>query len=172
VEINPIAVEACRKAGLKVFHGDLQAAAFDDEIFDLVSARHLIEHIPDPGNFVGEVARILKKGGRLVLITPNSQALGRRWFSTYWFADEVPRHLVLFCPANLRMLIERHGLRPITEKTLTTPKIILNSWDYLIGNKGKPSKKRKVRRVLARLYVMLAAVIHRGDVIFAIYEKP
>ena len=103
--------------------------------------------------------------------TPNSQALGRKWFGAYWYANDVPRHLVLFTPANLRMLAERHGLQLITEKTFTTPKIILNSWDYMTGNDGKPSKKRKIRRLLVRPYVILATVTWRGDEVFAIYEK-
>ncbi|MDY6988000.1 MAG: class I SAM-dependent methyltransferase [Thermodesulfobacteriota bacterium] len=172
VEFSSIAVNVCRQAGLKVFHGDLQAASFPDNTFDLVSARHVIEHVPNPEDFIREVARILKKGGHLLIRTPNSQALGRKWFRAYWFANDVPRHLVLFCPANLRMLAERHGLRLGTEKTFTTPKIILNSWDYLSGNRGKPSKKRKLRRLLAQLYVLLATVTCRGDEVFAIWEKP
>lgn len=172
VEFSSIAVNVCREAGLKVFHGDVQAASFPDDTFDLVSARHVIEHVPNPDPFIGEITRILKKGGRLVIRTPNSQALGRKWFGKYWFANDVPRHLLLFCPANLRVLTERHGLRLVTEKTFTTPKILLNSWDYLTGNRGKPSKKRKLLRLLAHLYILLTTVTCRGDEVFAIWEKP
>ena len=171
VEFNPIAVDICRMAGLKIFHGDLHSAAFKDNSFDIVSARHVIEHIPDPINFMREIARILKKGGRLVIKTPNSRALGRQWFDMYWFANDVPRHLILFCPANLKMLAKRFGLRPIVEKTFTKPRIILKSLDYLTGNRGKPYNKRKIYRLLARLYVLLTFMSRRGDEVFAIYEK-
>jgi len=171
VEFNPIAVDICRKAGLKVFHGDLHTAAFKDNSFDIVTARQVIEHIPDPENFMCEIARILKSGRRLVLKTPNSKALGRRWFGMFWFADEIPRHLVLFCPSNLKMLAERFGLNQITIRTFTRPRIILNSLDYLTGNRGKPYYKRKIFRLLAQLYVLLASISRRGDEIFAIYEK-
>jgi len=171
VEFNPVAVDACREAGLKVFHGDLQAGAYGDNSFDLITARHVIEHIPDPENFVCEIARILKKGGRMVIQTPNSKALGRRWFGTNWYANDVPRHLVLFNTGNLNMLAERHGLRRIKVKTSTTPKIILNSLDYLTGRRDNPSRKSRIRRLLARPYVMLATITYRGDELFAIYEK-
>ena len=171
VEFNPVAVDVCREAGLKVLHGDLQAGAYEDDSFDLITARHVIEHIPDPKNFVREIARILKKGGRVVIQTPNSKALGRRWFGTNWYANDVPRHLVLFCPANLNMLAERHGLRRIKVKTATTPKIILNSLDYLTGRRDNPSRKSRIRRLLARPYVMTATITGRGDELFAIYEK-
>ncbi|MCD6297308.1 MAG: class I SAM-dependent methyltransferase [Deltaproteobacteria bacterium] len=171
VEFNPVAVDACHEAGLKVFHGELQAAAYKDNSFDLITARHVIEHMPNPNNFMCEITRILKKKGRLVIETPNSQALGRRWFGTNWYANEVPRHLVLYNTDNLNSLAERHGMRRIKVKTPTTPKIILNSLDYLIGRKDKPSRKSKFLRLLSRPYVMLAAITGRGDIVLATYER-
>jgi SAM-dependent methyltransferase len=171
VEFNPIAVDICRKAGLKVFHGDLHSAAFKDDCFDLISARHVIEHIPDPLTFMKEMARILKNRGRLVIKTPNSKALGRGWFRTHWFDNDVPRHVILFCPANLKMLAERFGLRQILVKTFTGPRNILNSLDRLLVNQDKPYHKRKIYKLLARLYVFLAFISCRGDEVFAIYEK-
>ena len=171
VEFNPIAVDICRTAGLKVFHGDLHTAAFKANSFDLVSARHVIEHILDPTNFMRESARILKKGGRLVIKTPNSIALGRQYFGMHWFENDVPRHLILFSPANLKMLAERFGLKQIAVKTFTGSRVILNSLDYLTGNRGKPYNKHKIYRFLARLYVLPAFISRRGDELFAIYEK-
>jgi spore maturation protein CgeB len=172
VELNSTAVKACHSIGLRVFHGDLYAAAFQNNSFDLITARQVIEHIPNPGIFMHEIGRVLKKGGRLVIETPNSRALGRQWFGANWFANDVPRHLVLCCPTNLNMLAKRHGLRLVEAKMFTSPKIILNSWDYLTGGRGRPSKKRKIRRLMAQFYVVLATVCRRGDIIFAIYEKP
>jgi 2-polyprenyl-3-methyl-5-hydroxy-6-metoxy-1,4-benzoquinol methylase len=172
VEFNQKAVNVCRSAGLKVFHGSIIDAAFDENSFDLITARHLIEHIPDPKSFVSEIARILRKRGQFVIQTPNNKALGKKWFGATWFPNDVPRHLVLFNPENLRMLVECYGLRLRILNTSSTPKIILNSWDYLTGNRDKPSKSKKVLRLLARLYVMMGAITRRGDEVFAIFEKP
>jgi hypothetical protein len=69
------------------------------------------------------------------------------------------------------MLAKLHGLRLVEVKMFTSPKIILNSWDYLTGNRDRPSKKRKIRRLLAQLYVILATLYGRGDIVFAVYEK-
>lgn len=171
VEFNETAVDICRSAGLKVFHGDIYKASFKEDTFDLITAHHLIEHIPDPERFVSEISRILKPGGKFVIQTPNTKALGRRWFGTNWFADEVPRHLVLFAKENLNLLMKKFGLFPEKIMTVTTPKIILNSWDYLIGNRGRPSKKKRILRILAKLYVITASITRQGDIIFAVYEK-
>lgn len=51
--------------------GDIQAIAHDDRTFDTVFSCETIEHVPDPGHAVQELARVLKSGGRLFLTTPN-----------------------------------------------------------------------------------------------------
>jgi len=171
VEFNAVAVAACRRAGLTVFEGEFAAAGFEENRFDLITARHLVEHLATPQPFMAEVARVLKPGGRLLIQTPNSDALGRAVFKTRWYADDPPRHLVLYNRGNLDDLAQRHGLVPTRSMLLTTPKIVLNSFDYLIGNRGRPSRRRKLRRMLARPYVWLATLSRRGDEIFAIYTK-
>ena len=172
VEFNATAVTICRSHGLTVHHGDLGSAKFANACFDLITARHVIEHLPDPVYFMQEAARILKPGGRLLVMTPNSRALGRSWFGKYWFDNDVPRHLILFSPSNLDRLATRHGFRRITLKLNTSPKIILNSIDYKTHNTGRPSKQQKMRRLLAKVYVLLAILLRRGDEIAATYQKP
>ncbi len=172
VEFNAGAVEVCRVSGLNVFHGDLQSAGFPDASFDMVSARHLIEHLPDPNSFMSEVARILKPGGYLYIRTPSSKALGRKIFGKYWFPNEVPRHLVMFSPENLALLARRHGLTKGRVRLQTSPKFVLNSFDYRLGRHRETSKKSSLRRLLARfLYVWPARLSGLGDEIVAIYEK-
>lgn len=171
VDFNINAVNTCRAQGLKVHHGDLESAHYDDASFDLITARHVIEHLPDPSSFVGEAGRILRPGGQLLIATPNSQALGRQWFRQYWFANDVPRHLILFSPSNLDALVVRHSLKRVTLRLNTSPKGILNSIDYKTGNRKKPSHKKKSWRLLAKPYVLFAGILSRGDEIFAIYEK-
>lgn len=174
IDFNEVAVKICRSQGLKVYHGDLESAGLGDCSYDIIMASHVIEHLPNPDTFFREVARILKPkpGHQLIIKTPNSEALGRKWFGKYWFANDVPRHLILFSPYNLDILATRHGLRRIQLQLNTTPKYILNSIDYRFGNKGKPSKKCKGRRLLAKIYVLAAKLTGKGDEIRAVYEKP
>ena len=172
VEFNQSAVATCHEAGLEVFQGELAAAAFPDSSFDLVTARHVIEHIADPKPFVAEIFRVLKPGGLMLLRTPNSEALGRGWFGTHWFANDAPRHLILFSSRNLELLANQQGFRQQTTKSFSSPKIFLNSWDYRVGNESQSSKKRKLHRTVARLYVLMASLSGRGDEIFSIFQKP
>lgn len=172
VEFSAAGVKAARLSGLTVHHGDLASANFADNSFDLITARHVIEHIPEPHPFMAELTRVLRPDGRLVIETPCSNALGRQWFNTHWYANDVPRHLLLFSPSNLERLGASHGLRRIAMLTETTPKIFLNSLDYVIANRGKPSKKIAWRRFLARIYVRLARRQGRGDTMQMTFSKP
>ena len=171
VEFNGTAVNVCRQAGLKVFHGELKNAHFGDDTFDLVTARQLIEHLPDPKDFVREVTRILKPGGRFVLITPNNLSLGKKLFGKRWFANEVPRHLVLFNAASLSMLLANFRYSLVRSQTSSSPKMLLNSWDYLVDNRSRPSRRNKVKRFVARPVAFLAALCNRGDILHMVFEK-
>lgn len=172
VEFNETAVNICRKNKLNVYHGDLESANIESDSLDLVTARHVIEHVPDPHTFIAEIARILKTGGRMHLRTPNSKSLGRYLFGHFWYANDVPRHLIMFSKKNLDMLAAKHGLVPVDVRTNVRAKLVLNSLDYKIGNTGKPSRKRKLRRLISKLYIPIAKLLNRGDEIFAIYRKP
>lgn len=172
VEFSEDGVRVCRMADLPVHHGDLASAGFPDAAFDLITVRHVIEHIAEPHPFMAELARVLKPNGRLVIETPNSEALGRAWFGSNWYANDVPRHLVLFSPRNLALLASMHGLRKAALDLDTSPKVFLNSLDYVTHNRGKPSRKIRWRRFLARLYVMQAKRGGRGDTLRLTFDKP
>ena len=44
---------------------------FDDESFDTVVTFQVIEHVKDDEDFLKEIARVLKKGGKALISTPN-----------------------------------------------------------------------------------------------------
>jgi SAM-dependent methyltransferase len=44
---------------------------FENNQFDLIICRHVIEHVPDVMGFVTELHRITKAGGRLKIVTPH-----------------------------------------------------------------------------------------------------
>lgn len=171
VEVSEIGFNVCQTAGLNVHHGDLASATFPDNSFDVITVRHVIEHIRDVHALTDELSRILKPKGKLIIETPNSDALGREYLGTNWYANEVPRHLILFSKENLVHLMSSHALRLTTYWYETSPKIILNSIDYVQKNKGTRSKKVKWKRLLARIYVLFARLTHRGDIIHAIFVK-
>jgi 2-polyprenyl-3-methyl-5-hydroxy-6-metoxy-1,4-benzoquinol methylase len=51
--------------------GDIQAIAHPSDSFDTVISCETVEHVPDPRGAIRELARVLRRGGRLLLTTPN-----------------------------------------------------------------------------------------------------
>ncbi|GIX15441.1 MAG: type 11 methyltransferase [Paracoccaceae bacterium] len=49
---------------------DLTAAPFADASFDIVICSHVLEHVPDDMQALREIRRILRPGGRALLLTP------------------------------------------------------------------------------------------------------
>ena len=172
VEFNRRSVEQCRAAGLAVHHGDLSSAGLPQQGFDVITLRHVIEHIPTPQEFMAELAGLLKPGGLLIVETPNFNSLGWAWFSTRWYATGIPYHLMLFSPNNLELLAKQHGLALEDCFLETTPKLFLNSIDIVTGRQGRPSRKIWWRRLLAKCYVWYAQKIGRGDVMHATFRRP
>ncbi len=51
--------------------------------FDSVFAGELIEHVQSPARFLKEAARVLRKGGIIIITTPNRDSLINRIFHNY-----------------------------------------------------------------------------------------
>jgi SAM-dependent methyltransferase len=66
VDQSPAAVEAARARGLDARVADVQALPFRDGELDLVMCNHVLYHVPDRDRAIGELARVLRAGGRFV----------------------------------------------------------------------------------------------------------
>jgi ubiquinone/menaquinone biosynthesis C-methylase UbiE len=60
--------------------GDVEALPFEDRSFDRIFARSVIHHLANPERGVAELARVLKVGGRMVLLDTRDQNVFSRIF--------------------------------------------------------------------------------------------
>jgi len=67
--------------------GDLAALPLRPETFDLIVVSHVAEHLTQPEAVFRELARVLRPGGRLLLLTPN------RWHYVPLVARLAPHRL-------------------------------------------------------------------------------
>ena len=71
VDISPeTCAHAQRKYGIDARVGSAEAIPLGDAGVDLVVSFETIEHVPHPGRFLAECARVLAPGGTLVMSTP------------------------------------------------------------------------------------------------------
>ena len=101
VDLSPSAVEAARE---RWPHVDFQTANIltwrPTESFDLVVSSEVIEHVPDHGLFADTVRHLLRKGGFLILTTPNGR-VKKAWDASNGGSQIIENWLK---PAQLRRL--------------------------------------------------------------------
>ncbi|MBN1913378.1 MAG: class I SAM-dependent methyltransferase [Candidatus Omnitrophica bacterium] len=114
------ALKSAQRKGVVCIQADASLAIpFKTGVFDCVVAAELIEHIFDLDTFMDEIKRVLKKGGSLVISTPNLASLGRRF---YLLAGKNPLieiesardsvgHIRYFVKETLFRLLRKHGFR-------------------------------------------------------------
>ncbi len=163
-DVDPQAVAVARQRGLAVTEGDLLAQAYPDASFDAVVLSHVIEHVHDPGLHLRECHRVLRPGGRLVLLTPNGASWGHRHFGRDWRGLEPPRHLHIFNPETIRTVFTREGLHVQAVRTLSQgARTILSlsaaiRWSRLTGHPWTAFPRRQLKGVLYQLRERAAAL--------------
>lgn len=113
IDLDPEVVEACKTRGLAVKEGTLEAQRYPEGLFDAISMRHVLEHVPEPIRFLRECHRILRPGGVLVLLTPNADSFGHRIFGRHWLGLDVSRHLTVFSPSAVESAMRRAGFNVV-----------------------------------------------------------
>ncbi len=108
------------QSGLEIDYQELSAAALvtvKADYFDAVCCMEMIEHVPDPATLVGNLAALLKPGGRLFLSTLNRTPLA---FATAIVGAEYMLRLVprgthryeqFLRPSELAKMLRQAGLR-------------------------------------------------------------
>lgn len=116
LDFDSKAVEGARGRGLDVRLGGLETVADRRDRYDAITLSHVIEHLHDPVAALATICSILKPGGRLVIETPNIDAIGRSLYGPNWRGLEPPRHLVIFNRRGLARTLARSGFEAIRFK--------------------------------------------------------
>lgn len=109
VDFDPSAVVNAKSKGLTVALGTLEQQQYVENFFDAIVMSHLFEHVHDPLRLLQESHRILKTGGKLVIVTPNCNSLCHKLLGQRWRGLEPPRHLNIFSIKSLTALARRSG---------------------------------------------------------------
>ncbi len=118
-DVDPAAAAQIAAKGLRVLAGPLDTLRLPAESFDAIVMNHVIEHVYNPVELMSECGRLLKPGGLLVSITPNTKSWGAARFGRDWMGLDVPRHLYLYSPLPLERLAIKSGFE--RHRIWTTP---------------------------------------------------
>ncbi|MBO9671546.1 MAG: class I SAM-dependent methyltransferase [Sphingobium sp.] len=104
---------AKRVRGAEAHAMDIHDPALDDRRFEGILLNNVIEHLPDPAGVMARCAELLTPGGRIVMITPNVEAMAHDIFGPDWRGLEPPRHLFLYTGSALVQLGREAGLSDV-----------------------------------------------------------
>jgi SAM-dependent methyltransferase len=141
VDVSPAAVDATRSRGHQAYVGDVGDLPFADAVFDLVTCLDVVEHTRDDRRTLGELRRVTRPGGVLLLTVPAHPTLWsahdeanlhyRRYtrgslidvaIETDWqVADNTYFNAALLAPAAVVRLARRHAPSGRSELSLTPP---------------------------------------------------
>ena len=108
-EIDPRHRSILERQGIHVaIASDVTSAGLPEARFDVVRLSHVLEHVSNPSETIGQCWRLLKSGGKLLVAVPNFDSPARRLFGRYFCGLQLPTHLYHFNRTNLRRLLTQH----------------------------------------------------------------
>jgi len=117
-DLTPEMLEVCADHASKAGHdnltteiADAEALPFEDGSFDLVTCRIAPHHFPNPTTFVAEVARVLRPGGRFVMvdnIVPENERVAHVYNT--WEKRRDPSHVRALPVSEWHRLLKNAGL--------------------------------------------------------------
>jgi len=151
----------------KFVQSDATALPFADATFDLATCRLAAHHFSDAAAAFREVARVLRGGGRFVLVdnyAPDDPTLDAfiNELETLRDASHVRNHTA----AGWTALLEDAGLRTNTKSILLTTKLTTEAW--LERSQTPPDRAAEVRRLLRAASSAAREVFHISETTFAV----
>jgi SAM-dependent methyltransferase len=173
LEFDEDAIRAARRhPNIEVLAGGLSDQEFEGSQFDAVTLSNVIEHLPDPVEVFAELNRVLKPGGRLVIITPNAQSLGHRQFGRCWRGLEPPRHLFIFTHSSLTAIAQRVGFDRVScFTTVGSSSGILEASKDLWDRSSSRERPPNLRTLLWRERLLTAFNAKNGEFLVLVGSK-
>jgi SAM-dependent methyltransferase len=113
VEPERTAARMAADRGLKVAVAPLEQSGLPEGAYDVVSAFHVLEHIPDSRSFLRTMARWVRPGGFVAVEVPNFSSVQRRRLREGWSGLRPREHLVHFTPDTLRAAFRGADIEPV-----------------------------------------------------------
>lgn len=129
---------ASKNIDAQIYGGDIAGINFHGQKYDVVTAYHVIEHLPDPVTFLMQAKKLLKPNGILFLETPNISGIGFKVTKAKWSHIIPPEHIIYFQPKSLSFTLKKANFSHHYTYTIS-PQIIgsLQKYPQFIQSLGR-----------------------------------
>jgi 2-polyprenyl-3-methyl-5-hydroxy-6-metoxy-1,4-benzoquinol methylase len=105
---------ANRRLGFSsVQKGFIETSNFQKESFDVVAFFDVIEHVRNPVDFLTHVSGLLKRNGKVYIVTPSLDSWSAKLLGKNWMEYKV-EHLFYFSRKSMTLLLEKTGFHNIS----------------------------------------------------------
>ncbi|MGB9598990.1 MAG: class I SAM-dependent methyltransferase [Myxococcota bacterium] len=80
--------------------GDVEKLDFDNDSFDTIFCIHLLEHTLNPEAVISEMYRVLKRGGKAIILIPQTSV-----------AHDIPEHYYNFTRYYIKEVLNKNGFK-------------------------------------------------------------
>jgi len=109
VEISEYSAALAKsKFGERIINGSFLDANLRENFFDCLLMSDVLEHLSDPHPALEKTCRLLRPGGLLVVVTPDTSALISKIFGQYWITFQ-EEHLIYFNRHNIKIFLKRYA---------------------------------------------------------------
>lgn len=140
IDSSPIAIEIASK-GRGYFHlGDASLSAIKYGRYKLITATHLLEHLPDPTICLLGIHRLLFNYGFVYLAVPNLDSYKEKslWRGASRGSLFAPDHEFCYSPRSLTKILENCGFSILKYWTRTFSPTILRQCAVTLYHRNKP----------------------------------
>jgi 2-polyprenyl-3-methyl-5-hydroxy-6-metoxy-1,4-benzoquinol methylase len=79
--------------------------------YDIITAWHVLEHVPDPMKTLKLLRKRLNPGGYIFLAVPNHLSYDAIYYGKYWAGYDVPRHLYHFNQPVMEFIAKKRKMK-------------------------------------------------------------
>ena len=153
--------EGARQRAKELFGLELSPSSKLKELpsgsYDAITLWHVLEHVHTLHDYMEQLKRLLRPGGRLFIAVPNYTSAESDIYKLYWAAYDVPRHLYHFSPRSIEWLLQSHGMKLRAKKPMWFDAFYIS----LLSSRYRHGKTHWVGAGLAGLRSNLNAVMNR-----------
>lgn len=100
-----LAIETCGEN----IHEESFLSKVENQKFDIITMWHVLEHVHELDQRMGQLKNLLKPGGRIIVAVPNCASKDAAHYKAFWGAYDVPRHLYHFKPSDIKNLFDKNS---------------------------------------------------------------
>jgi SAM-dependent methyltransferase len=180
IDMSDRAAEVGQRQGLTIHRGTVQSVNLPQGSYDLAFMIATIEHVDHPNEVLAAVRSLLKPGGRVVIVTDNTDTFDFQLFKgRHWGGYHFPRHWNLFNPNTIRRLAQTTDMEVVSIGTIVSPV----NWVYSVRNTlvdwGAPkwlinqfSLSSTLSLGVFTLFDMVHQLLGHGALIRAVLRRP